>query len=577
MGARTELEELRRLDELARRAARTPPVQEKYDPSEGMSTGAKLGAGFISGLQNAASGAVNLAGKVMDYTPSGRLERALFEKTLGRQLPSDYRTPGWASDAERQERADRERDLKGWGTVGKIGGEVAATLPTAALGAPIRALQGARAGAPLLWRTLTSGPVRGATAGLVEGAAQGAVTAAPDEVADKTALGGAFGGALGGAGGVFGRTLRGLVKKSPEAELLDTVAAQHGQTIDLPLSQSASDEGLSGALKAIYGKVLPYLPGGGGIRKQQAKALEGFRELAMKEGAPAGAPSLPGDDIHSSMTAIGDAFEDAYKNTVKSYAFNKPTVEDAAAYLVEKIPNIDATTLENVAGKTSSLLERYSSGKGFLDGDNLIRAKTELARLGRDATDQRTGEAFFQAQEMLDDLVRNELSQGGKAQNLKDLEVYEALSEPWKNFLRVQKAAANAKDTGGRFTADELKGAVKSTSSEHLLAQGKAPLQDLAEVGQKTVGVQTKAPNMFERAATFGTLAAMGLIGGPVGMVGLYGAARGLSSKTVQKALMGNLPAQRALVKVLRDNPQASPLIQRSLTQAQLEDENAEK
>lgn len=558
MDSRQELEELRRLDELEMKAAGTKkPAASKptvYDPTEGMSTMAKLGAGFDTGLMRGVRGSLNAADALGRAMPQNALRETMLRRA---GVPVEHNVPEFAQTPQIQE-ADKLADplmRTGAGLVGGIGGEVAATAPAGVVGKSVSAAQGAARAVPVLGRALAARMVPS----MAEGSVQAAVTGDPEE-----RLKNAGEGAVWGAGGHYlGRALKrlwgGLVKKSAEAELMETIAQQHGTDLKLPLSQAASDEGISGILKTIYGKVLPLIPGSAGkLGKQEAESASKFREIALKEAAPEGATLLPnaGDEVHSTVEHIGQAFDNAYTNTIKSYAFNAPKAGAFKSTITGNMPNVPAGTLDEISEAADKIMAKYTKN-GVLDGADLMRAKNDLTRLASRADDDAAA-AYEAAQGHLDDLVRTELRQGNKASNLKDLETYEGLQEPWKKFQRVVRAAARTGETGGKFGAKDLKNSVRSMSDEKIVAQGKAPLQDLSEVGQETVGKGARYPGFVEKTLAWGGLGGLGLLGSPAGAAGLYFAGKAAGSPRTQKALLGEYGMQQALINALRNNPDAA-------------------
>lgn len=546
MGTRAELEQLRRLAQLeAKKAA----AQQKADalangPVEMITKPFPRGGTVTEPahpLQTMAEG----AGAKM--VRMGRMAPNLLIKAMNvsNGRPTQAGIPEWASDQaiHAQDKLDKPLMNTNEGTLGGIAGEVIPTLP---MGLPRAA---------------------GLPGAMAEGGLFGGLTGDPETPAENVATGAGAAGVLHTGGRLLSRVNKGVVKKSAEAELLEMLAAQQGVNLKLPLSQAAQDDGLSGILKTVYGKILPSIPGSGSkLARQEAEAADSFRELAMREGAPDGTPHVPngGKDVHTTIKTIGDEFERQYAGTIKSYAFSTPPPGDFANHIKGKIPNIDNTTLSGVSDLADNLVERYSNGTKVLDGDNLIRVKSELARLGREAPDERTGRALFEAQEYMDDLVRQQLSQGGSKQNLADLARYEALGEPWKNFGIIQKAAAKSKATGGKFTADELKSAIKGSSSDYALSRGSAPLQDLAEVGQDTVGKVSRSPSFLEKSLAWGGLGSLGLFGSLPGAAALWAGGKAVSSKIAQRALMGDTPPQRALVNAIRKYPRTAEFTKRA-------------
>lgn len=570
MGDRSELEALRRLSELETRAAARkvadPSVTAPKDSVEGMSGAERFGKAMTNRTNTNAMkltkifddigrGALDLVGVDMEDTPSS--------------LP-------WSTEAIRgQEEEIAPLRQTGSGMAGELAADAVMTAPLGVVGRGMEAVAGSSRVPAVAGRIMGSRPAQAA----VEGGLAGALNADP-EARGKGAFQGATAGAVFERGGrLLGRTMQGLVLRSPEARQLDQLADLHQTQIRLPLAQAASDEGVvSPLMKFVYGRVLPSLPGAeSAMARQGQRAGSQFRELAMKEASPGGlgsqqagyAAGLPlttgkqvgaGGDVRMSMKNIQDAFQREYATTIKSYAFNQPQTADFAARLQQRFPNIDDSTLNGVTRTFDSLSNQYSKN-GVLDGDNLVRMKSQLAELGRQAGDDRAGQSFYQAQEFLDDVVRSELRQGNNPQNLLDLQRYDDLAEPWKNFQRVQRAAARSKDPEGQFTPQELSRVVKSMGSDRDLARGSAPMQELAALGERTVGQSVPNPTFLERAATMSALGGMGILTGPGGAAALYGIGRTAASPAIQDALMGTTRAQKALTEALRKRPLTKRLV----------------
>lgn len=550
MSARSELEELRRLDELEAKAAKkTSPAP---DPTDGNS--------FLENTREGYGGATTMLGRQLGNLLLGSDSDATDERN-GRLVQTRKTRPESFISKEsiaEQRRLDKPLMDTGGGKVGAFTADMVNTAPLAAVGKGAQLLRGATEAAPTLLRTLgrAAGSAPGRAA--LEGAVSGGIASDPGEREAGALGGGAIGGGLGTGGRILKRSLEGIVKPSADAEMLRTVAAQHGIDPELPIAQAANDKGLSGAVKYFYNTLLPLIPGAPrALKKSEGDAQAKFRELAMREASPVGSelPVNPGSNVHDSMSAIGDAFNKEYADTIESYAFNTPKPGDFMRHLKGRFPNMDDTTLKEVSDAADATVSRYASGGKSIGGDNLVRARTALAELGRAEKGSATGQGFHAAQEMLDNVVRNELKQGGSPQNLADLERYEALETPWKNFLRVQNAGARAAAPKGEFSAKELKKSVQKFSTDRQLARGEAPLQDIADIGIDTLGQKTRYPGFIEKSLAWGGLGAGGLLGSLPAAVAVMGGARALASKTTQKGLMGQLDSQKTLAEYLRQHP----------------------
>lgn len=561
-GAREELDQLRRqkrLQELEARVAAKKQSAPETAPA-GTTPESSSFRRFGQGMADRMNLNVNKLTNLQDTVGRGILG------AVGVDVPATPAKYPWSKEAIAAQEASAApvADTTA-GTVGSVAADAIMTAPLGAVGRGMQALEGA----PLVGRLLGNRTAQAA----VEGGLAGAMVGDPGARGEDIRSGMMTGAAFERGGRLLGRTLEGLVRRSPEAQALDNIADLHQTQVRLPLSTAASDQGIiSPFAKFLYGKVIPALPGTSGtLAKQSQRAGAQLREIAMKEAAPGGmgstssgyAGGLPmttnaragaGSNVRLSMKQIQDAFDNEYKTTIKAYSFNQPNAQDFATFLQQKFPNIDNTTLASVSREFDNLAQRYSKN-GVLDGDNLVRMKTQLANMGRQAGDDRLGQSLYQAQEFLDDVVKRELSQGNNMQNMMDLQRYLDLADPWRNFQRVQRAAARSKDPDGMFTPQELMSSVKAMSSDRDLARGAAPMQELASIGQKTVGQVAEAPTYLERGATWGTLAALGLVGGPQSTAAAWGIGRTAASPAVQDVLMGTTSTQKALVDAMRKRP----------------------
>jgi len=555
-GAREELEHLRKQKRLQELEARVVGAKKPSEnPAQETSSFRRFGQGMADRLTTNVNKIANL-------------EDTVGRKILGAagvELPETPAKYPWSKEsiAQQEAAAAPVADTTA-GTVGSIAADAIMTAPLGAIGRGMQA--GERL--PVVGRLLGNRTAQAA----VEGGAAGAMTADPGSRGEDMTRGALTGGALERGGRLLGRTMEGLVRRSPEAQALDNLADLHGTQVRLPLATAASEEGIiSPFAKFLYGRVLPALPGTSGtLGRQSQRAAAQLREIAMREAAPGGmgsvgpgyAGGLPmttakqsgaGSNVRVSMKDIQDAFAREYDDTIGSYAFNKPDPQEFMTRL-KQLPGMDDSTAARVAQDLDSLATKYTKN-GTLEGSNVGRMKSELARLGEQSQDELVGEAYNQSQEFIDDFVRRELSQGNKFQNMVDLQRYMDLAAPWKNFQRVQRAAARSADPEGQFTPEELMRSVKSMANDKQLARGSAPMQELASIGQKTVGASPGQPSFLERGMAWGALSGMGLVGSPMGAAATWAGGRTLASPAVQDILMGTNATQQALAKALRKRP----------------------
>lgn len=85
-------------------------------------------------------------------------------------------------------------------------------------------------------------------------------------------------------------------------------------------------------------------------------------------------------------------------------------------------------------------------------------------------------------------------------------------------------------------------------------------MQELASLGERTVGQKMENPSFLERGATMAVLGGAGWLGGPAGAGGLWAAGRTAASPVVQDLLMGTNRTQKSLVEALRKRPTSKRL-----------------
>lgn len=446
--------------------------------------------------------------------------------------------PEWASDESMAEQKKVRESLEGQPGAG-LGGFAGETIPTLPLGGPVasggKALVQAAAKAPqaLRWlpKALGSAPSRAG----VEGAVDAVITSDPGEAGGAAALGGTIGSSF----SVLGKTGRrlfpqGLVRKGQAAQDLQHLASQNNMDIFQPLAQAADKDDLfSGVFRSGYREGVPLIPGTSDrLMRQADTANEQIRKIAFEEATPEGVV-LKSDVTKNSrrgVTELRDQFRKEYQDTLHKYDFVVPPYfrDDVVARIKKAKPGIDDVTLNSVATEADKIMARYSSGKNQISGSNISEVKNEIRKLwGKFGGSSKP--AVEAATKYIDDIIEQ-----GMSVDAADLLRYQKLSEPYRNFMGVRKAAASAKGNRGNFTPKILARSALDDSS----------VQDLADVATEA----TADPVVGKFSRWTG-------LGGLPGALSL-GAGRILSSEFLQKALMGDTQAQRALETFLQKNPE---------------------
>lgn len=492
--------------------------------------------------------AVRHMGNLMTFpedTPT--MIRGMGKVTIPKTDPKNFFSD--ESIAE-QKHLDQALEDTGGGTIGDIIGQTAATLPlTAGASAPLQAVSRGTQALPLLSRALGSAPLRAA----VEGSVGGAVMAdrgEKGEAAGQSAIAAAILDRLFKGGG---RLLRGLVQKSDAAKDLIQLAAQHGEELDLPIAAAASENDIISRLtKTLYKEGLPNVPGTGGkLARQTEEAMEKVRELALKEATPANVtlPKGIGADVAQAKGPIKGGFDAEYDRTVKSLDFLVPKNfrNTVAGVIKSKVANVDNVSLNRAATQADQLLARYSSGKGRIEGENLLDMKNELSRLIKQSVGKEK-QALIAASSEIERMIEVRL----KPQGLWD--AYVQLSEPYANFKALSKAIKAAKAKGGNFTPAQL---------ARTAPEGSA-LEVLGQTANATLGQAAPRSSIAGKVLTGAMLGGYGFFVDPLTALGALGGSQILSTKTIQRALMGETTAQKRLVEALRRHPALKEQLERA-------------
>lgn len=507
--------------------------------------------GTGSGMVRATRGLGSLLNKTVNMHP-------LAKAIGGVNLPN---SEFYSDEAiQQQDQMDSPLAQTRAGSLGQLAGQ---TAVAAAATAPIGGIGGAAPGANVLTRTLASAPAK---AGL-EGAVSGAALADPTAQGEGAAKGAGLSATIQALFGAGGRVVSGLVKKSQAAQELEHLAGQHGEDLFVPLSQAADEtDTISRLGKQIYSEALPIIPGVKyRLNRQGTQAAEKLREISIKEGTPEGVnlPANPGRNVEEAVRTVQKGFDDAYDQTIKSYSFQVPQtfrsdVVKAMRSSVDPKTTLNRQTLGALSTKVDDLMQKFSDGKGVIDGQNLMNLRQEVSAMLKKAKEYEKA-PLKSAVAHIDDMVKTQLQQGGKKSNIADLQRYLDL-EPSQNAFKPVKAAADATpETEGRFLFKTL----ARVSDENATQRG---------IGQ--LGAQTLDKPAATGTLTGRILANLGLAGAGVGAfmapattLAAMAGGQALTSKMAQKALMGDLKSQRAIAAFIQRNPDQVEQVERILRQ----------
>lgn len=408
--------------------------------------------------------------------------------------------------------------------------------------APLGALKLGAKGGSLLARGLDH---------VIQGGGSAAINASPDDRGTQAAQGTGLSMAMSTLGKGAGRLIKGLVEKSDDALHLEHLARDQGKDLFIPVSQSAKEGGLSGAVGNFYKHGVSNIPFvGWRIEKQGDKARDTVREIALERSKPANfVGKLDADNTGETVHGLNQAFKQAYEKTVKSYAFNLPSdfYTGLESKLKAKYPNIDDTTLEHLVRSTQENMDRFASGKGHITGDNLLSAKNKVGEdLGKPEVTGAVRDKIGDIKRYIDDHIEMELKQGSAAGNIKDLKEFQDLAEPWSNFRAVQDATEAARARKGNFNPRELAQATSDIG----------PQRDLGATGNAVVGDKASMPSFVGRTALSTAVGGVGAYMNPMVAAGMTAGGMLASNKSTQRALTGDTALQRKIAEILRNNPE---------------------
>lgn len=459
---------------------------------------------------------------------------------------------GAFSDEAVKEQEDTDKDLEEAHPFAYTGGEIAASLPlTMATGG----LSNAARAVPIAGRVLGSGALRA----VLEGAGQSAILADPDERGNAALEGGMFGGVLHGTLGALGRTVRGVLQKSQATQDLEQLAGQSGRDLFVPASQAGGDEGdlLSRMTGSVYKHMLPLFPGvSGQLKRQAGKAENTVREMALSEADPIGTIIKPGSgkDATMAMGELADAFDQEYRSTVGSYAFNVP--QDLAQQLEARVraamPNVDDVTLKKAVGKAGGAVTRFASGNPVIDGENLLNAKGQLSGMIENMDAGPEKRALQAATGWIEEHIDNEMMSGGSKANAADLQRYQELAEPMSNFKQVSQAVEAAKAQGGRFSPGQLATAADPSGT----------IAHLGQTANQVMGTPAAQASSEGRILAYLSGGYGAFHGLAPGALTLTAGANALATKTAQRIVMGDTAAQKAMSAMLAKHPEMARRVQ---------------
>jgi hypothetical protein len=467
----------------------------------------------------------------------------------------------------------------GAGQVGDIAGQIAGTIPLGmGTGAALRGA-GIAAGRGFLPNTIKALTAAG------ENALQGAAYADPTQQGQGAATGAVLGATLGKLGQVGGRALRGIVKMSPEAEAIArTVEEQTDKKPFIPISQGAAPGGISGAAKALYGKVFPYALGVESQLKGQSeeaiqdvlKAREAMRQPLLKDPETGEIiKNVPpaGETPMETAASLAKSHADAYKKNFDNLSFDVPfNFRDNVVNSLRRNTDLGSSQIEKLADSMHGILkDAMPEGESYLTGAQLRasieRADDEAARIAGGKGIRRPEYAEVATQPIRDIIDnarliaretanRTEGAQSDRAEQfVRNIDNYKLLSQHDEGVANIVKNTEGVPELAGKyrlFSAARAEGPVQTPTAQ-LMGQGYRVLEK-----QSPGGVTPAGRHLFHTLAVGPAL--FGHPGALATALPFIGGANIAATRPVQRALYGQgaFGAQKAMADWIRNNPQAA-------------------
>lgn len=358
----------------------------------------------------------------------------------------------------------------------------------------------------------TAGARMAASAG--SGALSGALTPVTDgddfwkDKAVQTSLSAVAGGALSGLAGAAKRVI------SPNASTDAQLQMLKREGVNPTLGQS-----LGGRWNEFEEKLQAAPLLGDMIRNARMSARDDFNNVAINRAtAPIGV-KVQGSG-QDAVREAGDAVSAAYDR-----AASQVQAVPLDATFQQQMSQLNSMTRNMVPGmrdKFDSTVNDLVTGRTGPQGSILGSVYKDVdSELGQIAS--RYGKSQMASEGELGDAVgqlQNLLRQQMARSNPQVAPQIRAADEGWANLVRVENAAARAKNKGGVFTPGQLNMAISATDDsvrKRGVARGTSLMNDLGQAAQNKLGDQVPDSGTATR------IAANALVGGGVGAGGMTG------------------------------------------------------
>lgn len=486
-------------------------VSNKSNPTEGMSNMEMIRAAVGKFISDNASGLSQRGSEFSDLvsgnpqtTANDQLRRQQNDQTARLDQPLMATTPG---------------------KIGYTGAAVASSLP----GAFIKS-----AGLiPGITRSVLSPQT--VDQAVMSGGLQGAMQ--PTGSGDSMIGNALQGGQLGFMGGVLGqlpsRVLSPMQGQGMRRQMLDAgLVPTPGQAAD-----PRTLVGKIGSAAEEKAQSLPIV--GDTISYARNRTAEDLNLSALKEAGYTG-KDIGTDAISQTHKDLGSTFKSLASRTTAK--LDQPFLTDLQNVISSNDLVLKDDAKKVLYDKLGNLINQVKNGDE-LSGEAYNKFRGEWSEAGRKllkappGADRDLGIALLRMSDALDSTMQRQspalASEWGDAR------------QKWSNLMRIEQAVSNSRNENGIFTPNSLASAISTRAGASQIAQGKAPMQNLAEIG---MALKNRVPNSgsVDRALLGGGLLSGAYMSGmtPELMAGGAATTAAYGAKPITRYLVGGYPMQ---------------------------------
>lgn len=290
---------------------------------------------------------------------------------------------------------------------------------------------------------------------------------------------------------------------------------------------------------------------GGTIRNTREQALTDFQKASRI----AALPPRAGEDAAASIDSLSKAFSEGYQSVLGQARFRPDAQLNLnPTDLVGNVSVMGATKAQMAQARQEvhevlKHLEDWGATPVTLhQAERMLKEQAYKYKSSAEPHSRIYGEVLAGAADNLRQSWRGGLTPA-------TFNALSALDDAYSKYVPIRRAAANSQGVVEEYTPRALQRAIKAgdkTPNKSRYLAGGEPQQELANAAEKVIGSTVPKPTELGLATMLGAGGASVLGGMTPAYLAAVGAGLGYGSRPVQRALVGDLPGQRALAEALR-------------------------